>query len=141
MKKISLSDKLETASRLQQIRTELKMTQEQMAGVLEISVSAYKKIEAGINQISVDNLRKLGNISDVSIDHLLLGKETEAEETWKMIMNCSEVDKTYLLLKLFYYFSNTKKKSYEIRNNKSEYKDILELIGQKFDFEIKDGSE
>ena len=139
MKNNQITDRLKTANRLQQIRQGGGMTQEEMAGLLDISVSAYKKIEAGTNQISIDNLRKLGNKMDISIDHLLLGKRTEAEETWKMIMNCSEVDKTYLLVKLFHYFATTKKKAYAIRNNNAEYNDILELISRKIDFEINDG--
>jgi len=48
-KKDTLGERLQSACRLRQIRENAKLTQEQFAEILGISVSAYKKVESGEN--------------------------------------------------------------------------------------------
>ena len=58
-RKDDVAAKKEIAARLREIRSGLGMTKEQFSEILELSVSAYKKIESGENQISIECLRKL----------------------------------------------------------------------------------
>ena len=48
-KKDTLGERLQSACRSRQIRENAKLTQEQFAEILGISVSAYKKVESGEN--------------------------------------------------------------------------------------------
>lgn len=110
-------EKRESAMRLRQLRIEAGLTQEKMAERLALSVSAYKKIEAAENQISIAVLRKLEREFKVSCDYILFGKEQDSNETWKMVLNCSEEDKLVLLLRLFQYFSQMKKRQYDVQED------------------------
>lgn len=103
-----LADKLEMAERLKQIRKGSGLTQERLAEILDISLSAYKKIESGENQISIEGLRRLGKEMDVSSDFVIFGKNETLDEAWKTIVNCTESDKMRLMLRLVMYFQKTK---------------------------------
>lgn len=109
MKEDFLKDKLDAAARIRQIREKAGLTQEQFAEVLEISVSAYKKIESAENQISLNGLRQLGRKMQVSADYVLFGTNESPDVAWEKIQNCSESGKMYLMIKLLVYFTNIKK--------------------------------
>lgn len=94
------SGKLQSAIRLRQVRKNARLTQERFAELLDISVSAYQKIERGENQISIYNLVHINQLLGVSADFLLFGDQQGISLTWNQIMHCSEVDKMYLLLRL-----------------------------------------
>lgn len=96
------------AGRIRQLRLECGATQEQFAELLEISVSAYKKIESGENQITIDGLRKLEDRLNISADYLIFGKTNNADGIWTDILNCSENDKFLIMMRLYYYFTEVK---------------------------------
>ena len=103
-----LKDRLDTAARIRQIRETAGLTQESFAEILGISLSGYKKIENAENQISLNGLRKLNRKLQVSTDYILLGENENSNIVWDQIMNCSDSDKMFLMIKLLYYFTKTK---------------------------------
>ena len=105
-------ERKELANRLRQIRENMGYTQESFSELLEISTSAYKKIESTENQITLDGIRRLEKKLNISADYLLFGKNADFEQTWKLIENSSEHDKLYYLMRLVIYFSHQKKKTF-----------------------------
>ena len=73
-KKDTVVERMQSAFRLRQIRENAGLTQEQFSEILEISLSAYKKVESGENQVSLSSLRKLYKEMSVSVDFILFGK-------------------------------------------------------------------
>lgn len=61
-------------SRLAEIRKDCKLTQEQMAEILNISVKHYGTIERGITSLSIDKLVILVNELNVDSNYLLTGR-------------------------------------------------------------------
>lgn len=128
-KKANLDEKLQSAYRLRQIRENMGLTQEQFAEILGISVSAYKKVESGKNNISLSGLRLLHKEMNISADHVLFGENKSIENTWEAILNCSETDKLFLLLRLIVYFTKSKKGIFPMAEEQSENdKEILQLM-------------
>lgn len=111
-KKYIGQERRELAERIRQIRISMDYTQEKFAEILGISLTAYKKIESGENQITINGLRILNRELNVSADYLLFGTRSDSEKTWEAIQNCSEDDKLMLMLRLFMYFSEAKKGKY-----------------------------
>lgn len=101
-------DRIQSAARLRSIRDEFGMTQEEFAEILGISVSAYKKLESGENQVSISSLKNLRARKNVSSDYILYGDEPDLDGVWTKIANCSEMDKFILFFRLFKHFTNDK---------------------------------
>lgn len=59
--------------RVKHLRREQRLTQEQLAAMLNISVEHLRKIELGKRGISIDLLLDLSNVLEVSSDFLLSG--------------------------------------------------------------------
>lgn len=55
------------------IRKSRKMTQEEVANLLEISVTAYRELERGNTSIVNPNVVKLADAMDISTEELVLG--------------------------------------------------------------------
>ena len=128
-KKNNFEDRKQQAARIRQIRENSKLTQEQFAEILDISVSAYKKIESGENQISLSCLRKLYDEMQVSSDFVLYDKRQEADGVWTDILNCSEGDKMFIFARLMAYFTEAKAEVFPQKNEQAKYdKEILQLI-------------
>lgn len=124
-------EKMESAFRLRQIRESADLTQEQFSEILGISVSAYKKVESGENQVSLASIRKLYKEMNVSADYILFGKNRGMDEAWETVLNCSETDKMFLMLRLFIYFTKHKKGTFPLTEKGSkEEKEIMQLIHQ-----------
>lgn len=68
-KKGTAEERMQSAQRLRHIRESAELTQEQFAEILGISVSAYKKVESGENNISLASLRCLHKEMSVSADY------------------------------------------------------------------------
>lgn len=115
----NLTEKQKIAARLREIRKSTGLTQEKFAELLELSLSAYKKVEGAENHISIDSLRKIGQQFNVSSDYVLFGKQEDVDEIWKLLLNCSERDKLFLLLRLINYFSIVKQGQYLSRDAQS----------------------
>ena len=103
------TEKAETANRLREKRINSKISQEEMAEILDVSVSTYKKIEGARSQMTIDELRRLNRGLNISIDYLLFGEREGLDGVWERFMNCSESDKFYIMLKAINYFMNVKR--------------------------------
>jgi len=124
-----LKDKKALASRIRQLRIDCGETQERFAEILEISVSAFKKIESGENQITIDGLRKLEHRLNVSADYLIFGKRNDASSIWTDILNCTENDKFLIMMRLYYYFTEIKNKTFCDIDIQSKYdENIIRLM-------------
>lgn len=122
-------DRIELANRIRQLRLDCEKTQEQFAEILGISVSALKKIESGENQISVEGLRRLEKKLHVSADYIIFGKKTNPNMLWTDILNCTEDDKFYIMMRLIYYFTNIKNSTFCDSNTQKQYdKKILDFM-------------
>lgn len=57
--------------RLKEIREDRDYKQIDIAKILKITQAQYSRIEQGINQISIENLEKLADLYNTSIDYLI----------------------------------------------------------------------
>lgn len=60
--------------RIKEKRKSLKLTQEEIAEMLDISVKHFSEVERGLTGLSIENLIKLSNILGVSIDYIVKGE-------------------------------------------------------------------
>lgn len=60
--------------RIKNQRKSLKLTQEEIAEQLDISVKHFSEVERGLTGLSVENLIKLSNILGLSIDYIVKGE-------------------------------------------------------------------
>lgn len=130
-KKDTVAERKQSAVRVRQIRENAGLTQEQFSEILGISLSAYKKVESGENHVSLSCLKKLYKEMNVSTDFILFGKKQSLDDTWETILNCSETDKLFLLLRLLAYFTKNKKGTFLLKEEQSEEdKEILQLMNR-----------
>jgi len=61
---------MEFKTRLKELRKNSPYTQKDIAGKLGISVSAYQYYESGKNEPNIENLKRLANLFDVTLDYL-----------------------------------------------------------------------
>ncbi len=66
-------DNLTIKENLRRIRNSRKLTQEDMANGLDISLTAYRDIETGKTQIIKVNLTRIAEILETSVEEILLG--------------------------------------------------------------------
>lgn len=66
--------------RIKQQRKLKHYTQEQIAEHLGVSVKHFSEVERGLTGLSIENLIKLSNILDITIDYLVKG--VPFEEKW-----------------------------------------------------------
>ncbi len=99
----SLSKNTNYQERIKNIRTQLGLTQETMAEHLDISYSAYKKLESGENFPSIDTLYKYKNRFHISADYLLFGELNPASSLWEQFLNSSIKDQMELYYRIQYY--------------------------------------
>ena len=71
---------MEFAERLKTLRKQVKLTQAQIAEKLNISQQAYASWERGANKPTQENLVKIAQILDVSIDYLVGNSEEKSDE-------------------------------------------------------------
>ena len=67
-------DMKKSGERIRQLRIQNGLTQEAVAGTLNIDRSFYSRIEAGKNGCAVDLFIQLSDLFKVSLDYLILGK-------------------------------------------------------------------
>ena len=122
-------EKMKSALRLRQVREGENLSQEEFAEILGISASAYKKVERGENHVSLPCLKNLRKEMNVSTDYILYGDKKNLDDTWCMILNCSEQDKMFLFLSLFSYFTKIKGSVFPLQDNQlQEDKDIMQYL-------------
>lgn len=78
-------DLKETGKRIQNLRKQKNMTQEQLADQLNISVSNLGKIETGRSGASIDLLIEMAFFFGVSLDYMFLGREMQTDALKKQI--------------------------------------------------------
>ena len=126
---------IERKERIREIREGLKYTQETMAELLDISVDGYNKIENGVNGVSPKILKNYRDKLGISADYILFGDNTTRDRAWDIIMNCTDHDKMYFLFQLMYYFTESKKRLYPLKNNNDKiiegFLDIIEKSNNK----------
>lgn len=66
-------DLKEMGKRIQNLRKEKGLTQEQLAEKLNVSTSNLGKLERGLQRVSIDLLIEIGFFFNVSTDYLLIG--------------------------------------------------------------------
>lgn len=121
-----IQENIEAGYRLKAIREKMHLTQENFAAKLDISVSAYKKIESGENGISSKVLRELKKMN-ISADYVLCGECTPAEKIWLEVENSTDEDKMEIFLRLIldYTRDNSGKKLSKTK--------VLQLVSTIFD--------
>ena len=72
-------DLKEIGVRIAERRKELKLTQEQTAERMNVSIQMISNIERGNKAIKIDNLLKLCDILKTSTDYILTGKRTDSD--------------------------------------------------------------
>lgn len=72
-------DTVETGKRIQQLRKEKGLTQEQLAEKINTGVRHLQKLESGERGGSVDTLVEIAIFFHVSLDFLILGKPQSAD--------------------------------------------------------------
>lgn len=99
------------ARRIRDLRKNSHYTQEFLAESLSISVSAYRKKEYAVSNISADEIVVLHHLYDVSCDYILLGDKKEKDTVWQEIVCTSDAGKLVYLMKLTEYFGGVEKVS------------------------------
>ncbi|MCM1494420.1 MAG: helix-turn-helix domain-containing protein [Bacteroides sp.] len=115
--------------RIRNIRSQLGLTQEAMAEQLDISYSAYKKLESGENFPSMDTLYKYKKRFHVSADYLLFGELHSAGDTWEQFLNSSSKEQIELYYRILYYVSHFPKVNIL---TEQEQKEITSYLNEVF---------
>lgn len=93
--------KIDFGKRLKKERKLRKLTQEQMAEKLDISLKHYGAVERGLTGLSTENLIHLSNILGLSLDYLLKGESSAAasplNEIDELFLSCPPSKRIYLL--------------------------------------------
>lgn len=104
MEKQGKKERMERAGRLKRIRTHMGLTQEQFSEKVGMSYSAYKMVELGENNLTIESLTKLKDNVEVSADFILYGEVKSFDDVWFMIENSDDSDKMQILVRLINYF-------------------------------------
>lgn len=109
-------------SRIAKLRKEHKLTQEQLAEKLDISIKHCSSVERGLSCLSLEKLIDVSNLFDVSLDYLIKGNPTveksvdcvyfDLPQSIVSIMSSrdkTEIDLLQEYLRLYTKIRNTKK--------------------------------
>lgn len=124
----SFSGKLNCHERIKQIRKQLGLTQEAFAEQLDISYSAYKKLESGENIPSIDTLYKFKQKFQISADYLLFDERNSVNVTWERFLNSSAQDQMELYHRILFYYSNLQRTNYLSLQEQQEITEYLDRI-------------
>ena len=103
---------LQIGNRIREIRESIGYTQTNMADELEISLSAYKKIESGIMTVTVQILKIFKEKYCISSDFILFGKVGSINNIDMVIQDMTDEEREDIYNELLDYFVNQKKKVY-----------------------------
>ena len=91
-------DLKECGKRIQQLRKERELTQEQLAEKLNVSQNTIAKIESGLRRPSIDFLLEISEFFNVSTNYLVFGAHAEDVENENLKKDIDEtvkqIDKT-----------------------------------------------
>lgn len=74
-------DLKESGARVQALRKDKGLTQEQLASKLNINTDSLGKIERGIKGVSIDLLIELAVFFGVSLEYIILGRKMQVDVT------------------------------------------------------------
>lgn len=80
----------ETGKRIQFLRKQKGLSQEELADKLNVSSNTVAKIECGLRRPSVDFIVDLVNFFDTTVDYIVLGEKIEKEEDYDLLIQ--EID-------------------------------------------------
>ena len=120
--------KKETGERLKKVRESLGLTQGKFSEILGISVTLYKKMEGGSYNISVKTLRKLKQVTGVSVDYIMFGEGNEFKDIWFLLQNSENRTKLKVLLRLLMYFGYNSEEFYTERKKEEEYSALIDRL-------------
>ncbi len=118
--------KRETGNRLKKLREELGYTQEKFAELLDVSVTLYKKMEYGSYNISVRTMRRLKEITSISVDYLMFGEQKEFDDIWLLLQSAENSTKMKTLLRLIAYFGVDSIECHTGKKQEEEYAEFLD---------------
>lgn len=104
---------MEFNNRLYQLRKQKGLSQEELAGRLNVSRQTVSKWEIGDSTPDMEKLVAMSELFDVSLDMLVLGKEEQSQGTVAPISN----------------FVSTINEKVLTTNNKKKTKSILKIVG------------
>lgn len=80
----------ETGKRIQLLRKQRGLSQEELADKLNVSSNTVAKIECGLRRPSVDFIVDLVNFFDTTVDYIVLGEKIEKEKDYDLLIQ--EID-------------------------------------------------
>ena len=80
----------ETGKRIQFLRKQKGLSQEELADKLNVSSNTVAKIECGLRRPSVDFVVNLVNFFDTTVDYIILGEEIKKERNYDFLIR--EID-------------------------------------------------
>lgn len=93
--------KIKMGMRLKEKRKMLKLTQEQMAEKLNVSIKHYGGVERGQAGLSIENLIEACNILGTDLNYLILGKREEhdylPEKVKELYFSCPKEKRPFLI--------------------------------------------
>ena len=72
-------DIVNSGERIKELRAARRMTRQQLAEQIGLSVDALRKIEAGVNGAKIDTLISIAELFHITLDYLVCGCERKAE--------------------------------------------------------------
>lgn len=84
-------DQAKFGGRLRTLRKRRRMTQETLAGALNISIDHLSKIEHGKRGVSIDLMIELSNVLNVSLDYLIIGRERTSPQVREFIRKAHDI--------------------------------------------------
>ncbi len=66
----------EIGKRISERRKLMRLTQEQLAEQMDVSIQMISNLERGVKAIRIDNLIRLSQTLNISTDYILTGKQT-----------------------------------------------------------------
>lgn len=93
--------KIEMGIRLKKKRKMIKLTQEQLAEKLNVSVKHYGGVERGQAGLSIENLIEVCNILDTDLNYLILGENEKEdylpEKIRELYFSCPKEKRPFLI--------------------------------------------
>lgn len=126
------------AKKIKNLRKSKKLSQKEMAELMEISRSAYAKIENGLNEVLSKHIVKISEIFNVSTDWLLKGENEQPQSTQQgpdfnalgkykevvSIIVSEMINNEYLLHSICRFYFQFKAKEYSDENEQSNTIDL-----------------
>ncbi len=80
----------ETGKRIQLLRKQRGLSQEELADKLNVSSNTIAKVECGLRRPSIDFIVDLVNFFDTTVDYIVLGEEIKKEGDYDLLIH--EID-------------------------------------------------